>query len=683
MLSSFRKCGLFPLALFLYGALCSANVLAVDCDLGAPPSLLYEFSSQAQLDAFPQNCDTVAGRSLLIGYSDLATGGGTIADAETIVDLSPLANLIAVNTTLLIAHTKVSNLDALSNLSTLRDNLVVQNNSELTSVEGLSKLNDISILSLIGNRKLLSLEGLHNVSSVTEMTLSYNNHVTETSVGLTDLRGLRGLTGNLNKLRLDSNMALVSLEGLEGITHIGNLTLLGNGRLENVDGLAGLEGTAGNIQFLNMGSLTNIDGFSGLTAINGTLSILLARNLTNLDGLSGIATASTISISNNEKLASCTGLARVLGWPTIPHDPNTDGVTNFNFVDNALIDNVDECLTGAGHTIGGQVSGLTGTGLILQNNDADDLNILTNGSFQFDTSLLAQSPYEITVKTQPTSPSQVCTVSNGEGTAPNAAITNVSVQCVTQQFTVSGTVTGLNGTGLRLQNNGTDEQLITTNGAFSFSPQVDESSYSITIATQPNTPLQSCTVTQESGTLAGANVTNVQVACADLMRSYTAPLPSGGNATLSFNSVDSGCTFSPDPQFLDANSISPAAPNNLQFPLGVAAFTVIGCANGAQLDITLDYEETLPSNATVWKTDPWRQLTTATLNTTMISYSIIDGGPNDADGVENGIIVDPVGVAVPSAGPVAVAIAVPTLPLWALGMLISLFGCYGMRRFRK
>ena len=82
------------------------------------------------------------------------------------------------------------------------------------------------------------------------------------------------------------------------------------------------------------------------------------------------------------------------------------------------------------YTIGGSVSELTGTGLILQNNAGDNLTISTDGGFTFDTPLVDGSDYLVTVLTQPTGPSQTCSVTNGNGTLNNSDITDVTIMCI-------------------------------------------------------------------------------------------------------------------------------------------------------------------------------------------------------------------------------------------------------------
>ena len=162
-------------------------------------------------------------------------------------------------------------------------------------------------------------------------------------------------------------------------------------------------------------------------------------------------------------------------------------------------------------TIGGTVNGLTGTGLVLDDNTTDDLTVNTNGPFTFAISVF--STYAVTVKTQPTNPSQSCTVSFGSGTATNN-ISNIQVNCGTNGLTLGGSVSGLIGSGLVLQN-GSDSLQITGSGnvAFTFpTPITAGTTYSVGVQTQPSNPTQTCTVQNGSGTVNGP-VSNVQVIC--------------------------------------------------------------------------------------------------------------------------------------------------------------------------
>src|SRR5262249_51867313 len=152
------------------------------------------------------------------------------------------------------------------------------------------------------------------------------------------------------------------------------------------------------------------------------------------------------------------------------------------------------------HTIGGSVSGLSGTGLVLQNNGGDNLAVSANGAFSFSTSLTSGATYSVTVLTQPTNPSQTCTVTGGgSGTVGGTNVTNVSISCTTNSFTVGGTISGANGTGLTLKLNGTTNLILGGNGTFAFGAILDGSPYSVAVLTPPID--QQCTVTNGSGTL--------------------------------------------------------------------------------------------------------------------------------------------------------------------------------------
>jgi hypothetical protein len=77
------------------------------------------------------------------------------------------------------------------------------------------------------------------------------------------------------------------------------------------------------------------------------------------------------------------------------------------------------------YSIGGSIAGLSGT-IVLENNGGDSLSLSSDGSFSFDVTVQPDSPYHVTIATQPAN--QTCTVSNGSGTA-TASVTNVIIAC--------------------------------------------------------------------------------------------------------------------------------------------------------------------------------------------------------------------------------------------------------------
>ena len=162
-------------------------------------------------------------------------------------------------------------------------------------------------------------------------------------------------------------------------------------------------------------------------------------------------------------------------------------------------------------TIGGAVVGLVGTGMVLQDNGGDNLTITANGTFTFKTAV--NGAYAVTVMTQPTSPTQTCTVANGTGIA-TANVGNVQINCG-NGLTIGGSVSGLIGSGMVLQNNGGNNFQVTGSGnvTFTFSSSITAgSAYAVTVLTQPSNPTQTCTVVNGTGTVSG-NVSNVQIIC--------------------------------------------------------------------------------------------------------------------------------------------------------------------------
>lgn len=180
-------------------------------------------------------------------------------------------------------------------------------------------------------------------------------------------------------------------------------------------------------------------------------------------------------------------------------------------------------------TVGGTVSGLTGTGLELENMGVDTLPVAAAATaFTFAKELEVGFSYVVTVSTEPTG--QTCTVSNGSGTISDADVTDVAVTCTDNPeplYTINGTASGLGPISVTLQNNGTDDLDVDANGVFVFDTALpDGSSYDVTVLIQPTG--QTCGVTNGFGTINGTDVLGVDVDCVDDVVSPptpTVPIP--------------------------------------------------------------------------------------------------------------------------------------------------------------
>ena len=124
------------------------------------------------------------------------------------------------------------------------------------------------------------------------------------------------------------------------------------------------------------------------------------------------------------------------GHPNIPTDScNPSGEEDFagtglgldNDGDGSYDTNDSNCIVITSYSIGGNVSGLSASGLALQNNGTDTLTITTNGSFVLTTELEDGNAYAVTVSAQPTD--QTCSITNASGTIAAANVSNVAVNC--------------------------------------------------------------------------------------------------------------------------------------------------------------------------------------------------------------------------------------------------------------
>jgi len=269
-------------------------------------------------------------------------------------------------------------------------------------------------------------------------------------------------------------------------------------------------GTVGAANVTNVAVTCSTSSFT----VGGTVSGLTGTGLVLLNNgvpLPAIAPGAT-SYTLPAPVPSGTGYAITVG--TQPSTPSqTCTVANgTGTVGAANVTNVNVTCATRSFTVGGTVSGLAGTGLVLRTG-TQSLSISANGPFTFPTPIASGGSYSVTVTTQPSGPTQTCTVANGSGTVGAANVTNVAVSCTTSSFTVGGTLSGLLGTGLVLHN-GSEDLPVAANGSFTFStPIASGAGYAVSVTTQPSGPTQSCTVTNGSGTIGAGNVTNVSVTC--------------------------------------------------------------------------------------------------------------------------------------------------------------------------
>jgi hypothetical protein len=192
------------------------------------------------------------------------------------------------------------------------------------------------------------------------------------------------------------------------------------------------------------------------------------------------------------------------------------------------------------YTVGGTLSGLaSGAHVVLANSGQDPITLSADGAFTFDTPVAYNGAYAVTVTTQPSN--ATCTVSRGLGAGVVANVTNVSVTCSENAYSIGGTVTGLaSGMQVTLDDNGADALTVASNGAFTFTtPVAAQGSYRVTVGTQPVE--QTCSVSEGAASDVLNNITSVQITCSTdtyTISGSVAGLASGAQVTLDDNGAD-------------------------------------------------------------------------------------------------------------------------------------------------
>lgn len=162
------------------------------------------------------------------------------------------------------------------------------------------------------------------------------------------------------------------------------------------------------------------------------------------------------------------------------------------------------------YAVRGVVGGLAGSLTIAH--AGEQLVLTAAGPFAFTMRVVDGDPYAVTIVEQPSG--QTCTITGGQGTVAGADVA-ISISCIDNPYLIGGTVSGLTGGSLVLNNNGVDLAVLMTNGPFAFAQRVlHRGSYAVTIATLPVD--QRCVLTGGSGVVEDADVDSVVINCIDV-----------------------------------------------------------------------------------------------------------------------------------------------------------------------
>ena len=204
-------------------------------------------------------------------------------------------------------------------------------------------------------------------------------------------------------------------------------------------------------------------------------------------------------------------------------------------------------LDGSAFAIGGSVSGLSGS-LLLLLNGGESLEVDANGPFEFSSVLPDGAEYLVSVRTQP--PGEFCELVNQRGTVAGSPALGLRVICSPEEtgsFTLGGLISGLSG-ALTLADAG-EQITLSGDGPFEFPGRRSSGTpYSVSIISQPQR--QRCSVSNGRGSIGDASVTDIAVTCealpSFLVEVAVAGLAAGESLGLVLNSGLDLLTFSQD-----------------------------------------------------------------------------------------------------------------------------------------
>ncbi|WP_196891592.1 T9SS type A sorting domain-containing protein [Aureivirga marina] len=291
----------------------------------------YTFTSQAQLDAFTEDCTTITGRLVLDGsnitdlsiLSKITTVGEYIElyDNDLITNTNGLENLTSVNGVLIDDNDMLTSLSGFSGLTAIGGKLQINDNANLQNVSGFDNVQSVSgDIDVFNNPNLISFEAFSNVTTIGE------DLYIEDNIAIPSLAGFENITTITGDLLIQDNTLLTSCtaicELLDGNGIGGNIFISGNatgcesqGAIETeCDNCPGFPIDNGNYRFTSQAEL---DAFTtNCTKITGNLIIgasnLEESDITDLSILTKITEIEGgVEIFNNDLLITTSGLENV------------------------------------------------------------------------------------------------------------------------------------------------------------------------------------------------------------------------------------------------------------------------------------------------------------------------------------------------------------------------------------
>lgn len=300
-------------------------------------------NTQYSIDQFAANypgCSSIAGNvtigqasadiTNLNGLSQLSSIGGNlyIFGCNGLANFSGLHNLTSVGGNLdVISNDGLSSMAGLNNLSALGGHITVSNNDGIASLAGLEKIEKVpGFVQVSYNESLVSLSGLQHID-----TIEGNLYLSDNKI-LGTLNGLEGLRHIGTYLEIVGNKGLGDLNGLENLRYVGgDLSVYFNPLLHSLTGLQHLDSIGGGLYITSDDLLKDLRGLDSLKAVKGRLRIGYNPQLITLNGLENLKSIrGYLEIRDNPNLISLKALEHINAGSIVSASPSFDDIEIYN-----------------------------------------------------------------------------------------------------------------------------------------------------------------------------------------------------------------------------------------------------------------------------------------------------------------------------------------------------------------
>ena len=276
------------------------------------------FTQQAQVDEFSlthRDCERIKGTLIIEG--------------KNITNLNGLSNISSIDGDVIIQNTNINSLDGLNNLQSISGDIELINNDNLEDFSGIEELTRIEGNLVISDHiNMTSFQGLETVLGIGGDLVIENNNSLINARGFENLNKIDGdfycgqnnqlttFNGLNNLLTINGKFTVVQNNMLDGLTGLNDLISIGsdftveeNAALKSLIGISSLENIYGDFEILNNSQLSTLIGINNISTISQNLKVQANNALINFDGLGSLENIiGKLEILDNPNLKSLEGL---------------------------------------------------------------------------------------------------------------------------------------------------------------------------------------------------------------------------------------------------------------------------------------------------------------------------------------------------------------------------------------